>query len=257
MKELEGKVQDENFTFKDIENEVTHLINYSKMLYSLEEKVPGWHYVSGFTGCDGRVLLEREECGHTKEVSLITIRHMKDGKNLECDECTRLRLQRIKEERANRVRLKKIKKEMFHSVKNEQMTMKKCSYCGAFFYGFSKDVFCSDECKVHNRKKNTNRYKETKKRRCRTEESKYINLVSLYHRDNGICWLCGKRCDIALDKNNNYYPSIDHVVPISKGGKDSWDNVKLAHRICNTIKSNKTDIKSVREAIMGIAERTV
>lgn len=38
----------------------------------------------------------------------------------------------------------------------------------------------------------------------------------------------------------NWYPSIDHVIPISKGGRHSWDNVKLAHRLCNSVKSNKT-----------------
>ena len=30
-----------------------------------------------------------------------------------------------------------------------------------------------------------------------------------------------------------------HVIPISKGGMHSWDNVKLAHHYCNTLKSNK------------------
>ncbi|MDT2396282.1 HNH endonuclease [Enterococcus avium] len=29
---------------------------------------------------------------------------------------------------------------------------------------------------------------------------------------------------------------MDHVIPISKGGTHSWDNVRLAHRHCNAIK---------------------
>lgn len=71
-----------------------------------------------------------------------------------------------------------------------------------------------------------------------TEESKTISLEKLFDRDGGICWLCGKACDIEADPNSNNYPSIDHVVPISLGGKDEWQNIKLAHRICNSLRGN-------------------
>jgi 5-methylcytosine-specific restriction endonuclease McrA len=35
--------------------------------------------------------------------------------------------------------------------------------------------------------------------------------------------------------------SLDHVVPISKGGTDEPENLKLAHFICNVRKGNKVD----------------
>ena len=49
---------------------------------------------------------------------------------------------------------------------------------------------------------------------------------------------------IKQDENNSFiagndYPSIDHIIPISKGGQHTWDNVQLAHMICNSIKNNK------------------
>lgn len=249
LKGLESKVADEGMSFKDIENEVVHLINYSKMLYVLEEHLPNWSYVGGFTGCDGRVKLKNVNCGHEKDVSLITVRHMKKGTDLECDVCTQARLKKEREERAKRVLMKRINKEMFGSPKKEQCEMKQCPQCGTFYFGFKKEKFCSDECKERNKKKNANRYKETKRKKCRTQESKYINLEALYRRDKGICWLCGEPCDISLDPNDNYYPSIDHVYPVSLGGKDTWDNVRLAHRICNTRKSNKIDVVAIDMAI--------
>lgn len=48
---------------------------------------------------------------------------------------------------------------------------------------------------------------------------------------------------IRLDNDNNFivgydYPSIDHVIPISKGGTHTWDNVRLAHHHCNSIKKD-------------------
>lgn len=79
----------------------------------------------------------------------------------------------------------------------------------------------------------------------------YITLRQLFKRDNGICWLCGKKCNYEdkqykISKNGrNYlatgpnYPSVDHVIPLSKGGTHTWDNVKLAHKSCNSKKYNK------------------
>lgn len=76
------------------------------------------------------------------------------------------------------------------------------------------------------------------------EIDKDIELSRLYKRDNGICYLCGLPCnyeDYYISDNGAFivgrdYPSIDHVIPLSKGGTHTWDNVKLAHFRCNTLK---------------------
>lgn len=72
---------------------------------------------------------------------------------------------------------------------------------------------------------------------------KDITLEALYRRDSGVCYLCGKPCDWNdRDAEHNIcgknYPSIDHLIPVSRGGKHSWDNVRLAHCGCNSAKSN-------------------
>ena len=52
-------------------------------------------------------------------------------------------------------------------------------------------------------------------------------------------WLCGI-CRQPVDKNLKYpHPmsaSLDHIIPLSKGGKHSKDNVQLAHFSCNSKK---------------------
>ncbi len=35
-----------------------------------------------------------------------------------------------------------------------------------------------------------------------------------------------------------YSPTIDHVIPLAKGGYDTIENVKAAHFICNSKKSD-------------------
>ena len=36
------------------------------------------------------------------------------------------------------------------------------------------------------------------------------------------------------------YPTVDHIVPLSKGGTHTWNNVQLAHMACNSGKCDKT-----------------
>lgn len=74
-----------------------------------------------------------------------------------------------------------------------------------------------------------------------------IQLKALIERDHNKCHICGDFCDINDTYINetgrkicgNNYPTIDHVVPRSKGGRHVWNNVKLAHRRCNSIKGSK------------------
>lgn len=65
-----------------------------------------------------------------------------------------------------------------------------------------------------------------------------ITLPKLFKRDNGVCQICGMICYFSNDYCADLYPTIDHIVPISKGGSHTWNNVQLAHRICNL---NKRD----------------
>ncbi|MGH7666898.1 MAG: HNH endonuclease, partial [Candidatus Dormibacteria bacterium] len=59
-----------------------------------------------------------------------------------------------------------------------------------------------------------------------------VDLEFIYVRDRGTCGLCGERvADADL--------SLDHVIPISKGGLHQPDNVQLAHRSCNSRKYDR------------------
>lgn len=71
-----------------------------------------------------------------------------------------------------------------------------------------------------------------------------VTLKRVIKRDGGICQLCGKPVDTTSNKNGrvrSYYPSIDHIVPMSKGGGHVWNNVQLAHMICNSRKGATCD----------------
>jgi 5-methylcytosine-specific restriction endonuclease McrA len=59
----------------------------------------------------------------------------------------------------------------------------------------------------------------------------------LFARDRQLCAYCGRRF-LLRDL------SRDHVVPVSRGGRDTWMNSVTACRACNTRKGNRTPEKS-------------
>lgn len=61
----------------------------------------------------------------------------------------------------------------------------------------------------------------------------------LYERDNYTCWLCNKICDTTVDaRTHDDSPTLDHVIPRSKGGTHARDNLRTACRRCNSIRSD-------------------
>jgi 5-methylcytosine-specific restriction endonuclease McrA len=59
-----------------------------------------------------------------------------------------------------------------------------------------------------------------------------VDQRTVYERDGWVCGICRGHVDPAD-------ASIDHIVPISRGGKHSYANVQTAHLSCNRQKSNK------------------
>lgn len=55
-----------------------------------------------------------------------------------------------------------------------------------------------------------------------------LNRRAVFLRDGGRCQYCGRRAE-----------SIDHVVPRSRGGTHTWDNVVAACRRCNSAKRDR------------------
>lgn len=55
-----------------------------------------------------------------------------------------------------------------------------------------------------------------------------LSRRAVFARDHGACQYCGKAAE-----------SIDHVIPRSKGGPHTWENVVACCRRCNTLKSDR------------------
>lgn len=67
----------------------------------------------------------------------------------------------------------------------------------------------------------------------RNVPSEVILLSVVREKDGDVCWLCG------LGETERDIWTIDHVVPISKGGPNLYSNVRLAHGRCNSRKRDR------------------
>lgn len=224
--------------------------------YERRIKEKGFEYISGYENRESIITIKCLKCG---ELSQRRYTNLIESKGT-CPKCQRINQearqkerQRLKEEqqrerdrereeRKEIVEKEKIKKAEERISNGRQMVFGSCPICGSLFYGNKK--YCSKHCRIKQERRN----RETT-RRIRTSEGlvdRDITLETLYHRDGGVCYLCGRLCDwkdFTMKEETfiagSTYPSIDHVKPLSKGGKHSWGNVKLAHFVCNSLKSDK------------------
>jgi 5-methylcytosine-specific restriction endonuclease McrA len=63
----------------------------------------------------------------------------------------------------------------------------------------------------------------------------------VFVRDGWVCGVCSEAIDPDLRYPHLMSASVDHVVPMSRGGGHVWDNVQAAHFMCNSLKSDHDD----------------
>ena len=140
-------------------------------------------------------------------------------------------LEQKKQEQKDRIRKKR------EATRKERIIHGECVVCGTAFETFNpRQKTCCKECgRKLQYARNDHRIPKNQ------IIDKDITLEALYRRDSGVCYLCGEPCDWN-DKSHNVtgmnYPSIDHIVPVSRGGFHAWNNVRLAHFGCNLRKSD-------------------
>lgn len=82
------------------------------------------------------------------------------------------------------------------------------------------------------------RRKERAKRRGNNHGLLYTKS-QIVERDGTTCRLCLMAVDMTLAHPDPLSASVDHVLPLSLGGADAFDNVQLAHLVCNVRKGNR------------------
>lgn len=221
------------------------LQDIEKVISIINERAPGFEYAGNYTGSNGKVDLRCKKCGHIQTRSWWYIRH--DGLTI-CPNCLEIEKQKKRNkdnclQLANKI-IKDIEKERNERGKEvvrlltRFVRLHRCPVCGMLT---DNKTYCSSKCSAKAREATKDAKRRVRIKNALIDEG--INLKSLYNRDNGVCAICGGKCDwndhkykgryFTVGKN---YPSIDHILPLSRGGLHSWENVQLAHHGCNTRK---------------------
>lgn len=214
----------------------------------IAEKYTDFEYAGNYTGSNGTVDLKCKACGSIITRNSATLR--KSDKRIVCEYCYEAEQEQKEAERKQReaereeMHFQKRKEHIKAEVKRIATSKRICKGCGESFRAIAKNtICCSAECqrRYTNAVNDRNRRAKIKNALVDTD----ITLERVYEKDDGICYLCGDACEWIdyTDDNGVFiagesYPSIDHVIPLSKGGKHSWSNVRLAHMYCNTLKSD-------------------
>lgn len=153
----------------------------------------------------------------------------------------------------------------YEHIKNTRIKYRVCKVCGKEFKVSKHYMYlCSDECKqkqseinyfksIQNpelkekRRKYAAEFYHTEigyiknlQRRIKSEAKSDIEFNDLYnlYKKNNTCYYCGKELqDFTKQK------TIDHKIPISRGGTNDINNLVVCCHSCNSGKCDKTDIE--------------
>lgn len=67
-------------------------------------------------------------------------------------------------------------------------------------------------------------------------------------KTSGVCMLCGQPIDRGVKFPHPLSGTVDHILPVAKGGRSTMDNLQVAHLICNRMKSDKITMDTYKEA---------
>lgn len=76
------------------------------------------------------------------------------------------------------------------------------------------------------------------KRRAVYRRGDAIERLLLFELHNWKCWVCKEKIDRYMRFPSYMAATVEHVVPISKGGTHTWDNTVPAHAKCNFLKGD-------------------
>jgi hypothetical protein len=110
-----------------------------------------------------------------------------------------------------------------------------CPVCQLVFHTRRQNqIYCQQQCRD---------WSDKQMRRERDRE--YANKKTpafkarIYWLNNGLCHLCQQPIDTAIKHPDPFSFSIDHVIPRSKQGSHSIENLRPAHLSCNINRGDK------------------
>ena len=140
---------------------------------------------------------------------------------------------------------KAIDAEEAEAERNELRTLQaECTECAVEFFfcalqAGGPPAQCSSSCSDAAIREQRRMARYVRRMRMDSRERDDFHSREIYDRDMWFCMLCGGRTDPTKAVPHPLAPTLDHAIPIAKGGCHTRRNVQTAHFICNSLKSDK------------------
>lgn len=110
-----------------------------------------------------------------------------------------------------------------------------CPHCAKdFTTDRSWQIYCTNRClkrAAHDRR-------EVAKRTNGSAPIGRVDRGAVYQRDDWVCQLCDYPTNPDVTVPDYEAPTIDHIIPLARGGGHTMDNVQTAHFLCNMLKGD-------------------
>jgi hypothetical protein len=123
-----------------------------------------------------------------------------------------------------------------------------CEFCGEVVPMKSNQRCCGKpECRLAKKSLDMRVGGWMKARRAQqfTTQVGRVDVLAVFIRDEWTCGICGGPVDPSLKWPDRMSASLDHIVPLSKGGAHVMENVRCTHLTCNVSRGNRMDISLV------------
>ena len=215
----------------------------------IEKNAPAFEYIGGFVNAQTPVTVRCKQCGAVKQILMGTL---SKSRHHPCETCKAMEQTesqtRRKAEKAEEKRVKRLQQKVETTERKQRLAEQReserrhaCPVCGQIT---TRLKYCSKVCA--NRAANRHRELLRRMKISSATIDKDITLEGVWRNDLGVCYICGCVCNWndKTEKDGTIicgdtYPSIDHYIPLSKGGEHSWANTRLACRRCNSEKRDR------------------
>lgn len=120
-----------------------------------------------------------------------------------------------------------------------RLTSGQCKVCSSWFVSPHTDVTCSAECwTIHNRLARQ-RWVDNRRARKRNAFVEVVYRKKVFERDGYRCHLCNRKTNPDRLVPHPRAPTIDHVIPLARGGTHEPSNCRTACFLCNSKKGDR------------------
>lgn len=162
-----------------------------------------------------------------------------------CLHCGAERRYRGVEGYCNKVECQKVRRRVHYD--NLHLTAPTCSEPDCDRPAFGRGLCSSHYCLAWRKKNPARALAKTHRRRARKRDAfvEDVDIFVLLERDEWVCGLCNEPIPKDAVWPDLEYRTIDHIIPLAKGGEHSYENTQAAHLSCNSAKGDRCEVGAV------------